>query len=294
MATDLPERWCRRRADAAIFASSAMTGSPPIVLPRQSASLQAGLAKTLRFDQFAEIDGLAHLVRKLDADDVAAGHDGDARRNRRHGAGDIIGKTNDARGFDARRWLELIEGDDRSGANVDDLAAHAEVLEHAFQKIGILLEPLLRHVEALPFRRLLQQFFRGKFIGLTCRGRHNPADHGQRRDTRMVGVCTTSSRVCATRAGAPWLAAGGTVTRRVAARGSLPAEPPPRSSWPDGRPAGRPELAGLGAFDDAEQRSRIGIGRSADVDPLATAGAAGRGAGRPAAPMMEFRSGRAP
>ena len=46
MATDLPEPVVPATSRCGIFASSAMTGSPPIVLPRQSASLQEVLRKS--------------------------------------------------------------------------------------------------------------------------------------------------------------------------------------------------------------------------------------------------------
>ena len=91
-------------------------------------------------DQFAEIDGLAALVRQFDADDVAAGHDGDAGGDRAHRAGDIVGKADDAGGLDAGRRLQFIERDDGAGADMDDLALDAEILQHAFEHAGILFQ----------------------------------------------------------------------------------------------------------------------------------------------------------
>ena len=81
-----------------------------------------------------KIDLLALVVRQFDADGVAARDDGDARRERAHRAGDVVGQPDHARRFDAGRGLEFVERDDRARARVDDLAAHAEVAQHAFQR----------------------------------------------------------------------------------------------------------------------------------------------------------------
>ena len=62
------------------------------------------------------------------------GHDGDAGGDRAHRAGDVVGEADDARGLDAGRRLELVERDDRAGADIDDLALHAEIVEHAFEQ----------------------------------------------------------------------------------------------------------------------------------------------------------------
>jgi hypothetical protein len=43
-------------------------------------------------EEFAQENGLAALIGKLDADDVASGNHRDARRHRAHGAGDIVGQ----------------------------------------------------------------------------------------------------------------------------------------------------------------------------------------------------------
>ncbi len=88
----------------------------------------------------AQKDLLARRVRQLDADGIASGHHGDARRERAHGAGDVVGEPDHARGLDARRRLELVERDHRSRPRIDDLAAHAEVAEHAFERGGVGLQ----------------------------------------------------------------------------------------------------------------------------------------------------------
>ena len=53
------------------------------------------------------------------------------------------------RRLDAGRRLELVERHDRAGPHVDDLAADAEILEHAFEQAGILLERVARHRHAV-------------------------------------------------------------------------------------------------------------------------------------------------
>src|SRR3954449_10617653 len=71
---------------------------------------------------------------------LTAGDDGNARRQRAHRAPNIVRKPDDARGFDAWRGLELIECDDGSRMRLDDLAAHAEILQHAFKRARIGFE----------------------------------------------------------------------------------------------------------------------------------------------------------
>ncbi len=116
-------------------------------------------------EQFAQEHRLAALIRQLDADRVAALHDGDAGGNRRHRARDVVGEPDDARRFDARRRLELIERDDRAGAHVDDLALDAEILEHAFEQTGVLLQ------------RVLGDFGRRVLLRL--------GEHGERRELEL-------------------------------------------------------------------------------------------------------------
>ena len=135
IATDLPEPVVPAISRCGMRARSTITGSPPMVLPRQSGSFACVLGVFVGRQQFAQIDLLALVVRQLDADGVAAGHHRDARRQRAHRAGDVVGEPDHARRLDAGRGLELVERDDRAGPRVDDLAAHAEVLQHAFQRL---------------------------------------------------------------------------------------------------------------------------------------------------------------
>ncbi len=110
--------------------------------------------------ELAQIDHLGALVRQLDADDVAPGHDGDARRNGAHRAGDVVGQADDARGLDAGRGLELVERHHRPGPHLDDLAAHAEILEHGFEQPRVLLQRFLVDRGGLGRRHLAQQIER--------------------------------------------------------------------------------------------------------------------------------------
>ena len=60
-------------------ARSAVTGSPPMVLPKQG-ELVLGALEVLRGEQFAQVDGFAACVGQFDADRVAAGEHGHGRR----------------------------------------------------------------------------------------------------------------------------------------------------------------------------------------------------------------------
>src|SRR6185436_11420618 len=90
----------------------------------------------------AQIDGLARLVGQLDADRVAAWNHGNAGRDGAHRAGDVVGERDHAARLDAGRGLELIKGDDGAGADIDDVALDAEIVEHAFEAAGLGFEPL--------------------------------------------------------------------------------------------------------------------------------------------------------
>ena len=136
IATDLPEPVVPAISRCGIRARSTTTGSPPMVLPRQSGSFDGRVVVFARGQQLAEIDFLAELVRQFDADGVAARHHGDAGRHRAHRARNVVGKADHARRLDAGRGLEFVEGDHRTGARIDDLALHAEIFQHAFERFG--------------------------------------------------------------------------------------------------------------------------------------------------------------
>ena len=137
-----------------------MTGSPPMSLPSASASRPLVLLVGRRIEQLAQIDRLGLAVGQLDADDVAARHHRDAHRDGAHRAGDVVGEADDARRLDAGRRLQLVERDDRAGAHLHDLAAHAEILEHGFEQPRVLLQRLLVDGRGLGGRRLAQEIER--------------------------------------------------------------------------------------------------------------------------------------
>ena len=78
-------------------------------------------------------------------------HHGDAGGDRAHRAGDVVGEADDARGFDAGRRLQLVERDDRAGADIDDLALDAEIVEHAFEQARVLLQRVLGDLRGATF-----------------------------------------------------------------------------------------------------------------------------------------------
>ena len=123
-----------------------------------------GFLEVLRTQQFAQIDGLAALVRQFDADGIAPLNDGDAGREGRHGARDIVGKTDDPRGFDAGRGLKFIERDHRTRPHMDDLALDAEILKHAFKQPGVLAERVLGNFVRRRISRLGEDMQRWKSI----------------------------------------------------------------------------------------------------------------------------------
>ena len=200
-----------------------MIGSPPIVLPSAMASLCLVFSKSSRAEQFAQENGLAPLVRQFDADGVAALHDGDAGRDRRHRARDVVGKADHARGFDAGRGLQLIERDDGTRAHIDDFALDAEILEHAFEQPRILRQRILGNLGRDAILRLGQHAERRQDIfaaaeAVPQRGMRLllgalPRPHRRRR--RPDDAPRRSSRIARLHpAGAALLAGGGARGRR--------------------------------------------------------------------------------
>ena len=116
------------------------------VLAERQGQALAGFLERLGAEQLAQIHGLAPRIGQLDADGVAARHHRHAGGYRAHRAGDVVGEADDAGGLYAGRRLELVEGDDGTGMDVDDLAAHPEIVEHAFEGTGVLLQGLIAQI----------------------------------------------------------------------------------------------------------------------------------------------------
>ena len=115
-------------------------------------------------DQLVEHDGFAIGVRQFDADHGAARNGRDTRGEGGHVARHIVGQLDDAARLDAGGGLQLIHGDDRTGANLGDRALHVEVVEHAFEQARIALQALPVDLVGRAFRRRCQQFGRGQVI----------------------------------------------------------------------------------------------------------------------------------
>ncbi|GJE53001.1 hypothetical protein GOFOIKOB_6076 [Methylobacterium tardum] len=164
------------------------------VLAQAQSQLVLALGEVGRREQLAQVDGLAGLVRQFDADDVAAGDDRDAGRDRRHGAGDVVRQADHAAGFGAGRGLELVEGDDRAGPHRQDVAAHAEILDRLLEVEGVLLQHVGIDLLAAARRRQGEQVEgRQLVIGVLDRGdlevaagrdQVRPGRHHRHRDRR--------------------------------------------------------------------------------------------------------------
>ena len=141
-----------------------MIGLPLISFPSASASRDCCRSQASLVEQFAQIHRLARLVRHLDADDVAAGHGGDAHRGDRQAAGDVVGQSDHPGAADARRRLQLVQRHHRAGADFDDMALHAVIGQHRF--------PAAAHCSAAP-PRWARRWWRGRA----------PAAAGERRET---------------------------------------------------------------------------------------------------------------
>ena len=118
-----------------------MTGSPAIFLPEDQRQRHVLVLERLASDQLGQGDRFALGVGQLDADHAAARDGRDARRQRRHVAGDVVGQLDHPAGLDPARRLELVHGDDRARADLDDVAADVEILEHRFEQARVALEP---------------------------------------------------------------------------------------------------------------------------------------------------------
>ena len=143
-----PSRSCPPPADAASWRDPRSHGSPPMVLP-STGRASAWRIRNRGLQQFAQEDGVALMFGSSMPIRVAPLHHRDAGRDRAHRAGNVVGEPDHAARFGARGRLKLVERDHRTGAHVDDLAPHAEILQRRFGMAGILLQRLCRDVDEI-------------------------------------------------------------------------------------------------------------------------------------------------
>ena len=139
--TDLPDPVVPATSRCGIGARSAITGSPAIFLPRISGSAMFWSSNAWLPISSDRLTGLALGIGQLDPDHAAARDGRDPGRQRRHVAGDVVGELDHPAGLDPARRLQLVHGDHRARANLDDIAADVEILEHRFEQPRIALEP---------------------------------------------------------------------------------------------------------------------------------------------------------
>ncbi len=117
--------------------------APDILAKRQRQALRA-ITEFTGSKDLAQDNLFALRIGQFDPDDTAPRHGRNARRQRRHRARDIVGQTDHPAGLQARRGLQFIHRDHRTGANRDDLALHAIVVEHRFQHPRVFFQRLVR------------------------------------------------------------------------------------------------------------------------------------------------------
>ena len=123
------------------------------VLAERQRQGAARALQSIGSEQLAQSHRFAALVRQFDADDVATGNDGDPRRDGAHRASDVVGESDDACALRSGGGLQLVEGDHRAGAYLDDFAANTEVVENGLEHTRVLLEGATVHRFAEDLRR---------------------------------------------------------------------------------------------------------------------------------------------
>ena len=122
-------------------------GLPAHGLAEDHAEAARGPHEGLGLEHLTQGDGLAVLVRDLDAHRAPAAHAVDADALRLQGEGKIVGEADDLRVLDARVGLELVGGDHGSRVDLDHAAEDAELRRLALQRLGPVEEPRLVEVE---------------------------------------------------------------------------------------------------------------------------------------------------
>src|SRR5215204_774132 len=121
IATDLPEPVVPATRRCGMRARSAMTGSPPMVLPRHSASLCLEVSKSCEASSSRR-----YTVSRL-------------------WLGNSMPMALRPCTTATRAETALVERHHRTGSHVHDLAAYAEVLQRSLEQGGVLFEGLGRH-----------------------------------------------------------------------------------------------------------------------------------------------------
>ena len=135
------------------------------ILAQDDRQLAGLFGETVAADHFMQHHHFAIGVGQFDAHHGAAGNGGDARRQRRHVAGDILGQLDHAAGLDARRRFQLVHRDHRARADRVDRALDVKIVEHRFQQPRVALQPgLVDHIVVL-LGRWGQQVERRQHIG---------------------------------------------------------------------------------------------------------------------------------
>ena len=157
IATDLPEPVVPAIRRCGMRARFATTGSPPMSLPSARGSAWALSPKAL-----AERISRRRTLSRSSFGSSMPMTERPGMVEQRQASADIERAMSSARpmtrrGLEAGGGLELVHGDDGAGADRDDLAAHAVVVEHGLEHAGVLLERVAREVVADDGRGALQQ-----------------------------------------------------------------------------------------------------------------------------------------
>ncbi|GJD68969.1 hypothetical protein MMMDOFMJ_1895 [Methylobacterium gnaphalii] len=149
------------------------------ILAEAERQLVLRVDEILRGQQLTQVHSLAHRVRQFDADHVASGHDGDAGRDGGHRACDVVRQTDHAAGLCTGGRLEFVQGDDRTRAHREDVAAHAEILDGLLQVERVLLQFVRIDLLAVGEHRLGEQFEGWQLVILVADERHRHVPVGR-------------------------------------------------------------------------------------------------------------------
>ena len=150
----------------------------------------------------------------------------------------------------ARRRHQLVEGDDRAGADLVDLAAHAELGQHALQHPGVLAQ-----------RALVERRERGfGLASMASSGSRKPLSAANGRLGWLLarlaarGLRRGLGRADGERRG---VELGLRLGRRVDGRGDVGARPARRRTWAGGRGAGLAAAARRRGWKSAATWARV-------------------------------------